>query len=41
MCIKKITIRIGTSYPEELSEEFIQQITKDFTMYVTITPCPK
>ena len=35
MWFKKIKIRIGTSFLDELPEEFIYQITKDFTMYVT------
>lgn len=35
MCFKKIRIKTGTSYPEELNEEFIRQISKDFTIYVT------
>ena len=35
MLFEKIRIRTGTSFPEELTEEFIYQITNDFTICVT------
>ena len=34
MCIRKITVRTGTQYPEGLEEDFLYQITKEFSMYV-------
>ena len=34
MCIKKITVRTGTHYPEDLEEDFIRQITNEFSMYI-------
>ena len=35
MCFKRIHIKTGTQFPEGLDADFVHQITKEFTMFVT------